>query len=83
MVGTDLLQVWKALQPSTLAGIVMALAVFGLLTVTAAWPPLVQLLLAALSGGAVYTALLYWQEQKLVLQLIHTLQSAWLRRGSA
>ncbi len=83
MVGTDLFQVWKALQPAALSGIVMALAVFGLLTFTAAWPPLFQILLAILSGGAVYAALLYWQEQKLVLQLIHTLQSTWLQRGSA
>ncbi|MDK2979742.1 MAG: teichuronic acid exporter [Chloroflexota bacterium] len=62
--------------PGTVSGLLMAAAVAGLLHWIAAWPPLVQLILAVLIGALVYVGTLYIQGPQRMRDIVRILRNA-------
>ncbi|GAB4501964.1 MAG: lipopolysaccharide biosynthesis protein [Anaerolineales bacterium] len=65
IAGVRFLDVLDALRPAAFSGLGMALAVWGIGNFSAGWPPLLQLIVFSLAGGAVYLALLLAQQPEL------------------
>ncbi len=62
--------------PGTVSGLLMALAVAALLRWIAPWPPLVQLILAVLTGAVVYVGTLYIQGPQRMRDIVRILRNA-------
>jgi O-antigen/teichoic acid export membrane protein len=80
MMHTPFSSIWNAVRPGLLAGLGMGLVVEGIMLMSVTWIPLLQLLAASLMGVGVYTVLLYWQEQTLVLSIGRSLVAVVVRR---
>lgn len=81
LLGLPLRELGDAISPSLMASAFMAAATLGVLVLTAAGSPLVQLLLSVLAGGVAYAGALWLFKRDLVLSLVKNLRSS-LFRGS-
>lgn len=73
-------QISMALRPSLIAGLLMSVAVIGVLWLSTSWQPVMRLAVAVLIGGIVYLGMLWLLERGAVIQASHTLRSALVNR---
>ncbi len=82
MIEVPFIQLIGVLRPAILSGLIMSLAVWGTLQVSAPALPIVQLILAVGIGGIVYLIALGLQQRSLVFQVQQSMVTAFSRRGA-
>ncbi len=80
MTNTTLKVMFETFRPALVSGGIMAAIVFGVLSLSAATRPAVQLIVAAFVGGVVYLVTLGYQERDLVMQAQKVFASTLKRR---
>lgn len=69
-------EMWLAFQPALTAGSVMAASVLGLLALLVDASPPVQLILGVITGGLVYSGMIWWLQRDFVLKASSNLKAA-------
>jgi O-antigen/teichoic acid export membrane protein len=72
-------EMWIAFQPALIAGSVMAAAVLAALALVNGASPIIQLTLGVLTGGLVYTGMIWWLQRDFVIKASSSLRAAFSR----
>jgi hypothetical protein len=80
LLDTPFRSLLETLRPIAFAGGFMSLAVLIALHFTNGMPPIIQLIISVAVGALVYTSMLWWLQQDLVMSGINTLRIALAKR---